>query len=163
MCSSDLINVYKSICWFNNVHFGSNWDNNDWYYDSDDNYDDWKTGHEYIMKADGHLYSLTGMRAGKEEKRPGRTRVTVNGESVEITTDDNSNDDNYRYKNGESMNKVDSTRTKMENEQQKIKDSLQKAKEKIEKQLQKIGDNGNTEPPPLSSQLSVISPMVDIN
>ena len=39
----------------------------------------------------------------------------------------------------------------------------EKAKEKIEKQLQKIGDNGNTEPTPLSSQLSVISPMVDIN
>jgi hypothetical protein len=153
------IKVDKSISWFNNVHFGSNWDNNDWYYDSDDNYDDWKTGHEYIMKADGHLYNLGGTPAGKE----GKTKVTINGSGIEVITNDNNGDDNYRYNNGEPMNKLDSMKIKLEKEQQKIKDSLEKAKEKIEKQLQKIGDNGNTEPTPLSSQLSVISPMVDIN
>jgi phage shock protein PspC (stress-responsive transcriptional regulator) len=150
------IKVDKSISWFNNVHFGDNWDNSDWY-DSDDNYDDWKTGREYIMKADGHLYSLNGTPAGKD----GNTKVTINGNGIEVITNDNSNNDNYRYNNGEPMNKPDSIKVKLENEKQKIKDSLEKAKEKIEKQLEKIGDN--IEPTPLSSQLSVFSPMVDIN
>lgn len=151
------IKVDKSISWFNNVHFGDNWDNNDWYYDSEDNYDDWETGHEYIMKADGHLYSLNGTPAGKQ----GRTKVTINKNGIEVITNENGNDDNYRYNDGEPMNKLDSIKVKLENEKQKVKDSLQKAKEKIEKQLEKIGDN--TEPAPLSSQLSVLSPMVDIN
>ena len=111
------------------------------------------------MKADGHLYSLNGTPAGKE----GKTKVTINGSGIEVITNDNNGDDNYRYNNGEPMNKLDSMKIKLEKEQQKIKDSLEKAKEKIEKQLQKIGGNGNTEPTPLSSQLSVISPMVDIN
>jgi len=153
------IKVDKSISWFNNVHFGSNWDNNDWY-DVDDTYDDWKTGREYIMNADGHLYNLNGTPAGKE----GRTKVNINSsgiEVIEVITDDNNGNDNYRYNNGEPMNKLDSMKVKLEKEQQKIKDSLEKAKEKIEKQLEKIGDN--TEPVPLNSQLSVFSSMVDIN
>ena len=150
------IKIDKSISWFNNVHFGSNWDNNDWY-DSDDTYDDWKTGHEYVMKADGHLYSLSGAPTGKD----GRTKVTINKNGIEVITNDNNGNDNYRYNSEEPMNKLDSMKVKLEKEQQKIKDSLQKAKEKIEKQLEKIGDN--TEPVPLSSQLSLLSPMVDIN
>jgi phage shock protein PspC (stress-responsive transcriptional regulator) len=150
------IKVDKSISWFNNVHFGDNWDNNDWY-DSDDNYDDWKTGREYIMKADGHLYSLNGTPAGKD----GNTKVTINSNGIEVITNDKGNDENYRYNNGEPVNKMDSLRTKMENEKQKIKDSLEKAKEKIDKQLEKIGNN--IEPSPLSSQLQMLSPMVDIN
>ncbi len=150
------IKVDKSISWFNNVHFGSNWDNNDWY-DADDTYDDWKTGREYIMKADGHLYNLNGTPAGKE----GRTKVNINSSGIEVITNDNNGNDNYRYNNGEPMTKIDSMKVIIEKEQQKIKDSLEKAKEKIEKQLEKIG--GNTEPVPLSSQLSVFSPMVDIN
>jgi phage shock protein PspC (stress-responsive transcriptional regulator) len=152
------IKVDKSISWFNNVHFGDNWDNNDWY-DSDDNYDDWKTGREYIMKADGHLYSLNGTPANKE----GHTKVTINGNGIEVITDENGNNDNYRYNNGEPMNKEDSIRTKMEKEQQKVKDSLEKAKEKIEKQLQKISDNNNIEPTPLSSQFPTFNPMMEIN
>ena len=156
------IKVDKSISWFNNVHFGSNWDNNDWY-DADDTYDDWKTGREYIMNADGHLYSLTGLRAGKDEdaKKSNRTKVTVNGQSVEVITDDNNADDNYRYNDGQPMNKLDSMKIKLQKEEQKVKDSLEKAKEKIEKQLDKI--KNNTEPTALNAQLSVLSPMVDIN
>ena len=150
------IKVDKSISWFNDVHFGNNWDNGDWYYDSDSDAQDWKTGVEYKMGADGQLYTLNGVPAGKQ----GRTKVTINGNGIEVITDEKGNDDNYRYSNGEPMNKVDSIRTKMETEQQKIKDSLQKAKEKIEKQLEKIGNN--TEPTPVSSQLHALSPMMEI-
>ena len=153
------IKVDKSISWFNNVHFGSNWDNNDWYYDSDDNYDDWKTGQEYIMKADGHLYSLNGDPAGKE----GRTKVIINGDGIEVTTDNINNDDNYRYNDGQPMNKLDSIKVNLEKEKQKIKDSLEKVKEKIEKQLEKISNSNNIEPMPLSSQLPAFGPMMGIN
>ena len=153
------IKVDKSISWFNNVHFGSNWDNNDWYYDSDDNYDDWKTGQEYIMKADGHLYSLNGDPAGKQ----GRTKVIINGDGIEVTTDNINNDDNYRYNDGQPMNKLDSIKVNLEKEKQKIKDSLEKVKEKIEKQLEKISNSNNIEPMPLSSQLPAFGPMMGIN
>ena len=111
------------------------------------------------MKDDGHLYNLNEKKEGKE----GRTKVTINGNGIEVITDENGNDDNYRYNNGEPMNKLDSMKQKLEKEKQEIKDSLQKAKEKIEKQLEKISTNGNTEPTPLSSQLSVLSPVVNIN
>ncbi len=150
------IKIDKSISWFNNVHFGSNWDNNDWY-DSEDTYDDWKTGHEYVMKADGHLYSLNGTDAGKE----GRTKVTINGSGIEVITNDNNGNDNYRYNSGEPMNKLDSMKVKLEKEEQRVKDSLEKAKEKIEKQLDKM--KNSNEPTALSSQLPVLSPMVGIN
>jgi phage shock protein PspC (stress-responsive transcriptional regulator) len=150
------IKVDKSISWFNNVHFGSNWDNNDWYYDSEDNYDDWETGHEYIMKADGHLYSLNGTPAGKN----GQTKVNINKNGIEIITDENGNDDNYRYNNGEPVKKTDSIKLKPE-EKQRIKDSLfQKAKEKIEKELGKNQDA--VRPSDMSTGLPIINPMADI-
>ncbi|MBK6379104.1 MAG: PspC domain-containing protein [Chitinophagaceae bacterium] len=151
------IKIDKSISWFNDVHFGNNWDNGDWYYDSDSDAQDWKTGVEYKMGADGQLYTLKGVPAGKE----GRTKVTINSNGIEVITDNNNNgDDNYRYNSGEPMNKIDSMKVKLENEKQKIKDSLEKAKEKIEKQLEKIGDN--IEPTPLSSQLPAFSPLMEI-
>ncbi len=153
------IKVDKSISWFNDVHFGSNWDNGDWYYDSENEEQHWMTGVEYKMGADGKLYNSAGESAGSE--KASRTKVTINGNGIEAITDGKNGNDNYRYNNGEPMNKIDSVKVILEKEQQKIKDSLQKAKEKIEKQLEKIGDN--TEPVPLSSQLSVFSPMVDIN
>jgi phage shock protein PspC (stress-responsive transcriptional regulator) len=151
------IKVDKSLNWFNDVHFGSNWNNDDWYYESDNDAQNWKTGIEYKMGADGQLYTLKGVPAGKE----GRTKVTINSSGIEVITDDRNGDDNYRYNNGEPMNKIDSMKVKLENEKQKIKDSLQKAKEKIEKQLEKIGDN--IEPAPLSFQSSALCPMMDIN
>jgi len=150
------IKVDKSVSWFNNVHIGREWDNDDWYYDSDDNAHDWKTGVEYIMNADGRLYNLNGTPAS----RSSRSRVNINSNGVEVITNDNS-DDNYRYNSGEPMNKIDSLKMKHEKEKQQIKDSLEKVKEKIEKQLEKIGDN--TEPVPLSSQLPMHSPMININ
>ncbi len=152
------IKVDKSISWFNDVHFGSNNDNGDWYYESDSDAQDWKTGVEYKMGADGQLYTLKGVPAGKD----GRTRVTINSNGIEVITDENDNsNDNYRYNGGEPMNKIDSMKVKLEIEKQKIKDSLEKAKQKIEQQLEKIGDN--IEPAPLSSQLPALSPMMEIN
>ncbi|MBK8519374.1 MAG: PspC domain-containing protein [Chitinophagaceae bacterium] len=152
------IKIDKSISWFNDVHFGSNRDNSDWYYESDNDSQDWKTGIEYKMGADGKLYNLKGVPAGKD----GRTRVTINSNGIEVITDENNNgNDNYRYNGGEPMNKIDSMKMKLEIEKQKIKDSLEKAKQKIEQQLEKIGDN--IEPAPLSSQLHSLSPMMEIN
>jgi phage shock protein PspC (stress-responsive transcriptional regulator) len=153
------IKIDKSISWFNDVHFGNNWDNSDQYYESDSDAQDWKTGVEYKMGADGQLYTLNGLPAGKE----GRTKVTINSNGIEITTGNNNSngEDNYRYNNGEPMNKIDSMKVKLENEKQKIKDSLEKVKQKIEQQLEKIGDNN--EPTPLSSQLPVYNPMININ
>jgi len=152
------IKIDRSISWFNDVHFGSNWNDGDWYYDSDSDAQNWKTGVEYKMGADGQLYTLNGVPAGKES----RTKVRINSNGIEVTTDNNGNDqDNYRYNSGEPMNKIDSMKMKLESEKQRIKDSLEKAKQKIEQQLEKIGDN--TEPAPLSSQLHSLSPLMEIN
>ncbi len=149
------IKVDKSVGWNNNVHFGSDWNNEEWYYDSDDDAHDWKTGVEYIMKADGRLYNLKGVPSG----RAGRTKVTINGDGIEVITDDNN--DSYRYNKNEPMSKLDSMQLKMEKEKEKIKDSLEKAKQKIEQQLEKIGDN--IEPTPVSYQMPVLNPMMSID
>ncbi len=145
------IKIDRSISWFNNVHIGRD---DEWFYDSDDNASDWKTGVEYIMKADGRLYNLNGTPASR---RSGRTKININSNGVEVIT--NEGDDNYRY-NGEPMNKTDSLNMKLEKEKQKVKDSLQKAKEKIEQQLEKIGGD-NIDPTPLSTQLPGYSPMMN--
>ncbi len=149
------IKIDKSISWFNNVHIGSNWDNNDWNYDSDDDAQDWKPGVEYKMGEDGRLYNLNGTPASRSS---GRTRVTINDNGVEVTTD---NKDNYRYNSGEPMNKLDSMKVKLEKEQQRTKDSLQKVKDNIEKQLEKL--NNDEAPIPLNAQLPVYNPMMNIN
>ena len=151
------IKIDKSISWFSNVHFGGNW-NDDWYYDSDDDAHDWRTGIEYEMRADGRLYDMKG---NPSSRRSGRTRVNVNSSGVEVITNDN--DDNYRYNSeGGPVNKIDSLKQNLENEKQRLKDSLQKAREKIDQQLDKFSNN-NTEPTPLSAQLPVYNPMMSIN
>jgi len=147
------IKVDKSISWFNNVHFGSD-RNDDWFYDSDDYASDWKTGVEYTMNADGRLYTIDG----KPASRSGSTRINIDRNGVEVITDEGNENDNYRYNGGEPLNKIDSMKMKLEQEQLKIKDSLQKVKEKIEQQLDKIG--GTIEPTPLSAQLQVFEPIV---
>lgn len=151
------IKIDKSISWFSNVHFGSGWNNDDWYYDSDDDSHDWRTGIEYEMRADGRLYDMKG---NPSSRRSGRTQINVNGSGVEVITNDN--DDNYRYNNSEPVNKIDSLQQKLEKEKQRVKDSLQKVREKIDQQLDKIGSN-HTEPTPLSVQLPLYSPMMNIN
>jgi phage shock protein PspC (stress-responsive transcriptional regulator) len=145
---------------FKRLYFNNIFDIND--YDRDNDYDNdnrWERGVDYVMKDDGHLYNLNEKPTGKQS----RTKVTVNGEGVEIITNEDNGDDNYRYNDGQPMNKLDSLKMKLEKEQQKLKDSLQKAKEKIDKQLEKISDNNNMEPTPLSAQFPSVSPMMDIN
>jgi phage shock protein PspC (stress-responsive transcriptional regulator) len=154
------IKIDKSISWFNDVHFGDNWDNSDWYYESDSDAQHWRSGVEYKMGADGKLYTLKGIPAGDEDEDGNRrTRVKINSNGIEVITNDNDGD-NYRYNNGEPANKIDSLKAKLETEKQRIKDSLEKAKQKIENQLEKIG--GNNEPAPTSSQLHALSPMLEI-
>lgn len=148
------IKVDKSISWFGNVHLGD-WNDRDWYYDNyDDN--DWKSNIEYIMNADGRLYTLSGIPA----YRSGRSRVTINGNGIEVVTDE-SGSDNYRYNSSEPLNNIDSLEQKLESEKKRIKDSLQKAKEKIEQQLDKI--NSNNEPGPISYEVPIPSPLAHIN
>ncbi|MGB4843489.1 MAG: PspC domain-containing protein [Ferruginibacter sp.] len=159
------IKVDRSVSWFNNVHIGRNWNNDDWYYDSDDDAHDWKTGVDYIMKDDGRLYDMNGKPSSR---RSSRTEININSSGVEILTDDNS-DDNYRYNNNEPVNRLDSMNQKLQNEKQRIKDSLinekdkiDKAKEKIEKQLNKISEN-NSDPLPLHAQLPAYSQLINID
>lgn len=157
------IKIDKSINWNNDVHFGSNWDNGDWYYDSDSDAQNWRTGVEYKMGTDGRLYTLKGVLAGDEEDREnGRTRVRINKNGIEVTTDERADEDNYRYNNNsnEPVNKIDSLKTKLENEKQRIKDSLEKAKQKIEKQLEKIGENN--QPSATINDLHALTPMMEI-
>lgn len=148
------IKIDRGIGWFNNVQFDGPWGNNDWDYDYDDAAHDWSTDVEYEMKADGHLYNLNGVPAGKT----GRTRVTINRNGVNVVTD---NEDNYRYDESQPMNKLDSLKQKLYREEQLLKDSLEKAKEKINRQLEKMDNN---EPMPLSAYtLPMYGPVININ
>ena len=114
---------------------------------------------DYVMKADG-LYTLDGRKAdgwNDKKKAKRKTRVGTNGPVIEIE----SNDD-YRYNNGEPMNRIDSMKMKLEKEQLRIKDSLQKVKDNIEKQLEKIGGNDD-ELPSSKLNMQVYDPMMSIN
>ncbi|MBS1752648.1 MAG: PspC domain-containing protein [Ferruginibacter sp.] len=153
--------IDKSIGWYSNVHIGNDW-NDDWYYD-EDNDNEWSSGIEYTMKADGKLYSANGEPA----KRNGRSTIIINSNGVEVITNDGDNSnsgntDNYRYNaNDNPVNKLDSLKSKLEKEKEYLKDSLKKAKDKIEQQLNKIG--GEEEPLPLSStRLPVFGPVMSI-
>ena len=151
------IRVNKGIGW--PVHFGSdNWNdnwNND-YYEPEENIR-WQSDVDYIMKADG-LYTLDGRKAdGWNDRKKAKTKTRIGTDGTVIESGDN-----YRYNNGEPMNRIDSMKMKLEKEQLKIKDSLQKVKEKIEQQLEKIGNND--EPGPVSKiNQSVYDPMMSIN
>ncbi len=152
------IKIDRSIGWFNSVHIGGPWSDDNWdlSYDSDDESRDWSTNVEYEMRADGHLYNLKGQLAGK----PYSTRIKINDNGIEVNT--SSDEDNYRYNNSQPMNKLDSMKMKLEKEQQRVRDSLQKTKEKIEKQLEKI-DNGE-DPTALNFyKLPMYGPMMNIN
>jgi hypothetical protein len=111
------------------------------------------------MKADGRLYHLNGTPANSRSDR--KTRINIDANGVEVITNDNT-DDNYRYNDGRPMDKADSLRMKQEKETKRIEDSLQKAKEKIDQQLEKIRDNNEPESP-LSSQVPIINPMMNID
>lgn len=151
------IKIDRSVSWFNHVHFSGPWNEDNWDdNEGDDAAHDWSSNVEYEMRADGQLYTLKG----KPARQSGNTRVTINGNSVEVVTDNS--DDNYRYDNTQPMNKVDSMKMKVQQEEKKLKDSLEKAKDKIEKQLEKID---NTEDPATLSvyKLPVYGPIMNMN
>ena len=137
------IMIDRSIGGYNNIHFNSPWNNDFQDFDFNDDSHNWNDNVEYIMKADGQLYTLEG----KPAVEPGTKKVTFkdNGTMTTITT----TDDNYRYNQSEPLNKLDSIKQKLEKEQIRMKDSLEKAKEKIDRQLEKLNDK-NDEPLPLS-------------
>lgn len=153
------IKVDRSVGWYNsNIHFGRSWEDSDWGQDIDNAAHDWSTNVEYEMRADGKLYNLNGVQAGKRTTvnvRAGNSRVTV-------TTDE----DDYRYDNDNSntapVNKIDSMKMKLDKEQQRVRDSLRQAREKIDKQLEKI-DNSQ-DPMPLSIyRMPGYDPLVNMN
>jgi len=153
------IKIDKSIGWYSNVNIGND-RNDDWYYDND-NDNDWSSGIEYTMKADGKLYSADG----EPSKSNGRTRITIDRNGVEVITNENNNGntDNYRYNSTDPVNKIDSLKIKLEKEKQYIKDSLQKVKDKIEQQLNNIEGGGGEALMPISStHLPVFSPVMSI-
>lgn len=151
------IKIDRSMVWFNNVHFGED-HYGDWYYDNDDESQDWRTGVEYIMKEDGKLYNLDGSPASRSERSH---RITINSDGVEVITDENNSNDNYRYNSNEPATRIDSIQMKADKEKQRVKDSLEKVKQKIEQQLDKIGTN--TDPAPLSSQLDPMQQIMTID
>ena len=129
-----------------NINFGNDWDDvesSDWREENN-----WEHGVSYVMKADG-LYTLDGIAADEWRKndhqkvkigpdgievRDGKTKVTIDGNGVQV-------DDNYRYDDKKTIDKIDSLKMKLEKDQERRKDSLEKVKENIEKQLEKIDDN----------------------
>ena len=154
------IKINKSIGWYNDIHIGGPWDDNNWNTDDDEEARDWRTNVEYEMKADGRLYTLGGVPAGNSRNN---THVRVDGNGIDINTSDD-NGDNYRY-NNQQMSKADSILQKKEKEKQLIKDSLKKASEKIDQQLEKLDNTYNTdEVAPLSAyKIPICSPLININ
>ncbi len=157
------IKIDKSIGRYNTVQFEGPWNNHsDWDYDYDDEAYEWKSGVEYIMNTNGQLYTLNGIPAKKSKN----TRVRINEDGIDITTEENNNESNsgsgnYRYNSDNPINKIDSLRLKLEVEQKKFKDSLQKVKDNIEKQLEKLGNNDD--PGPLSAYMPVNNRLINMN
>lgn len=153
------IKIDRSIGWFNSVHIGGPWtDDNDFYYDSDDDAArDWSTNVEYEMRADGHLYTLRGQPAGSAYK----TRVTINDNGIEVNTNAD-NEDNYRYNNNQPVNKTDTIKMKIQKDQQKLKDDSQKIKDEILKQHAKA-DKTEEIAPSIVYQLPMYGPVMTIN
>jgi phage shock protein PspC (stress-responsive transcriptional regulator)/heme/copper-type cytochrome/quinol oxidase subunit 2 len=153
------IKIDRNIGWFNDVHVGRSWNDVDWNDDYNDEVREWKTNVEYEMRADGHLYTLNGIPAGKEENY--KTRVIIDGNGIEVNTNSD-NDNNYRYNDNQPLNKVDSLKIKLDKEKQSLKDSLKKASEKIHQQLEKL-DNTEEPGPGSTYVMPMYGPVMNIN
>ncbi len=147
------IKIDKSVSWYNNVHIGID-RNDDWYYESGDE-NEWKSGVDYEMKADGKLYTLDGFPATRSRS----SKITIDENGIEINP--GVDDDNYRY-NNEPLKQMDSLNLKLDKDKQRVKDSLEKVKQTIEKQLEKIGEQ-NIETMPLNAQLPIYNTMINID
>ena len=155
------LTIDHSIGWYNNInnlHFGGPWNDDSWDIDFNDESHDWITGVEYVMNADGHLYTLDGKPANRTNSR----KVTINRNGLR-SVKSTGNDDNYRYNQTEEVTKIDSLKQKLEKEQIHMKDSLEKVREKIDRQLEKLNEN-NDEPLPMSfNSIQGYSTMMFIN
>ena len=149
--------IDKSIGWYNRVPFESPWNDDAWDFDNNDESHNWTSNVEYLMNADGRLFTLNG----KPSVKAGYRKANRNDNSSSGAN--SGNDENYRYSESEPLKKIDSMRQKADKEQQLLKDSLEKVKEKIDRQLEKI--NGNDEEPTPSTVLSVqgLYPVLYIN
>ena len=157
------IKINRNIGWFNDIHIGQTWNEDFWNDENDNEALDWKTNVEYEMRADGKLYTLNGIQAGKTANTNTHVKIDENG--IEINTNSNDNDkDNYRYNDQpvNPVNKPDSVKQKIDREKQILRDSLKKASDKINQQLEKL--KTNEDPMPLSeSRLPMYGPMININ
>ena len=151
------IQVDKSLGWYNRIPFESPWNSDSWDFDNNDETHNWVSNTEYIMNADGHLYTLNGKPSSKTEYR--KSNRNDNGAS----NINSGNDENYRYNESEPMKKIDSLKQKVEREQQRVKDSLEKVKEKIDRQLEKIGSNTDEPMPVTVNSIPELYPVVCIN
>ncbi|MEO6550281.1 MAG: PspC domain-containing protein [Ferruginibacter sp.] len=143
------VRIDRSVGWGDNVHFGGNWNDDDFNIDSDDEERGWESNKDYVMKADG-LYTMDGEPANNE-KREARHKLKIRKDGVEINDNGerviidkngvniNESSDDYRYNNSQPVNALDSMKLKLEREQKRTKDSLQRVKDNIDKQLEKIG------------------------
>ncbi|MEO7766267.1 MAG: PspC domain-containing protein, partial [Ferruginibacter sp.] len=133
------IRIDRSIGWGDNVHFGGNWNDDEFNIDSEDEERGWESNVNYVMKADG-LYTMDGEPAN-HDKRAARHKVKVGRDGVEINNDGdriiidkngvkiNESSDGYRYDNSQPVNALDSLKLKLEKEQKRTKDSLERVKE----------------------------------
>lgn len=161
------IRIDRSIGWGHNVHFGGNWNDDDFNLDIEDEERGWESNETYTMKSDG-LYRADGEPADSDKRRERREKNKVkigkdgieindNGDNIKIDKNGvriNEGQDTYRYDNSQPT-AIDSMKIKLEKEQKRVKDSLEKAKENIDKQLEKIDaknvKNDNAEVERLSS------------
>ena len=157
------IKINRNIGWFNDIHIGRTWNDDFWNDENDNEALDWKTNVEYEMRADGKLYTLNGIQAGKTTNNNTHIRIDENGIQVNTSTNDINNDD-YRYNDQPviRVNKSDSIKLKLDIEKQILRDSLKKASDKINQQLEKL--KTNEDPMPLTeSRLPMYGPMININ
>lgn len=141
------IKIDRTMSWFNDVHFGFH-ERDEWNgFDEDNEARHWNTNTEYVMGADGKLYTLDGRLAGEERRR--REIDEDNDENVK---------DTYRYNRPVApANKLDSMDKKLDN----MKDSIDKEKDKINKQRENLRQ-ANGEPEAIND-FRGISPAFTIN
>lgn len=159
------IKIDRNIGWFNNVHIGGPWNDNNWndWNDDENNNEahDWSTNIEYEMRADGRLYTLNGTPAGS---RTNNTRVRIDGNGIEVNTGDD-NEDNYRY-NDQPLNKTEidtvKPRPRPVKEQPAMKDSSGKTKEKKDKLTGKLNNNDD-EISVTAYKMPLYGPIMNIN
>lgn len=144
------IRIDRSIGWGDNVHFGGNWNDDDYNIDNDNEERGWQSDVTYVMKANG-LYTIDGEPADRD-KNQSKNKVKIGKDGIEINDDDDrisidkngvrveesKDGDDYRY--DRPANALDSMKLKVEKEQKRVKDSLEKVRENINKQLEKIDD-----------------------